>query len=184
MEPAPAQQFADTLSALSRIADPAERAVRGHELQEAIKASTAWLRAVVDESVAELRGSMSLAQIAELLGVSVQRVSQIATGKHGAARPRPSLIYAFRMLDGLPGQWYGEPGALPEGNYATGTINFNPRNPSPFAGRTLQVRYGPVPDDGLPSYLHGYTTVNGRSMRPTAAVQDLLFGTHLSKMTH
>lgn len=32
--------------------------------------------------------------------------------------------------------------------------------------------------------LQGYTTVNGRSIQPTAAVQDLLFGTHLSKMPH
>jgi hypothetical protein len=180
MEPTPAQRFRDALTALGTITDPGERAVRGHELQEAVKASAAWLRTVVDESVAELREGMTLAQIAEMLGVSVQRTSQIATGKHGTARPRPSLIYAFRVLDGPPGQWHGEPGALPEGGYATGTISFNPHNPSPFAGRTLEVRYGPVPDDGLPAYLQGYTTVNGRSIRPTAAVQDLLFGTQLS----
>jgi transcriptional regulator with XRE-family HTH domain len=184
VEPTPTQRFREALTALGDITDPGERAVRGHELQEAVKASAAWLRTVVDESVAELREGMTLAQIAEMLGVSVQRTSQIATGKHGTARPRPSLIYAFRVLDSPPGQWHGEPGALPEGSYATGTINFsNPHNPSPFAGRTLEVRYGPVPDDGLPAYLQGYTTVNGRSIRPTAAVQDLLFGTQLSRTT-
>lgn len=84
--PAPARQFRDALSALSLIASPAERAVHGHELQKAIKGSTARLRAIVDESVAELRETMSLAQVAGMLGVSVQRVSQIATGKHRAAR--------------------------------------------------------------------------------------------------
>ena len=181
MEPTPAQQFRDALSALDRITDPAERALRGHELQEAVKASAVWLRGVVDGSVAELREGMSLAQIAEKLGVSVQRISQIATGTHGAARPRPSLIYAFRVVGDPASQWHGEPGALTQG-YGTGIITFRPHNlnPSPFAGKTLEVRYGPVPDDGLPAYLQGYTTVNGRSMRPTAIVQDLLFGTHLS----
>ncbi len=153
-----------------------ERAIQGHELQEAMKASAAHVRAVVDEAVAELRGGMTLAQIAELLGVSVQRISQIATGKHGAARPRPSLIYAFRVLGEEPGRWHGEPGALPHGSYSTGTIDFNPgTNPSPFAGKTLELRYGPVPDDGLPSYLQGYTTVNGWRMRPTGIVQEELF---------
>lgn len=60
-------------------------------------------------------------------------------------------------------------------------LTFRPYNPdpSPFAGKTLEVRYGPVPDDGLSAYLQGYTRVNGRSMRPTAIVQDLLFGMHL-----
>ena len=82
MEPTPAQRFRDALTALGAITDPGERAVRGHELQEAVKASAAWLRTVVDESVAELREGMTLAQIAEMLGVSVQRTSQIATGCH------------------------------------------------------------------------------------------------------
>jgi hypothetical protein len=176
MEATPAQRFREALTALSRITDPAERAVQAHELQEATKASAAHLRAIVEESVAELRDRMSLAQIAELLGVSVQRISQIATGKHGTARPRPSLIYAFRVRGEQPGHWYGEPGALPEGSYQTGTIDFNPgTNPSPYGGNTLEVRYGPAPDDGLPAYLQGYTTVNGVRIRPTATVQEELF---------
>jgi predicted XRE-type DNA-binding protein len=176
MESTPVQRFREALTALSRITDPAERAIQAHELQEATKASAAHLRAVVGESVAELRSRMSLAQIADLLGVSVQRISQIATGKHGTARSRPSLIYAFRILDDQPGRWHGQPGALPEGSYQTGTIDFNPgTNPSPYAGNTLEVRYGPVPDDGLPAYLQGYTTVNGLRIRPTAIVQEELF---------
>jgi len=141
-----------------------------------VKASTAHLRSVVDEAVAELRGQMSLAQIAELLGVSVQRVSQIATGKHGAARPGPSLIYAYR-IPGHGSGWHGQPDALPIGSYGAGTITFNPgTSPSPVApGTPIEVRYGPVPDDGLPAYLQGYTTVNGRQVRPTAIVQNELF---------
>ena len=176
MEPSPAQRFRDILADLGRIPDPAERAVQAHELQEAAKASAAHLRAVLGGSVAELRNRMSLAQVAELLGVSVQRTSQIATGKHGTARPRPSLIYAFRVLGNQLGGWHGEPGALPEGGYQSGRIDFDPGpNPSPYAGMMLEVRYGPVPDDGLPAYLQGYTTVNGIRMRATAAVQGELF---------
>jgi hypothetical protein len=158
-------------SSLVRAASTA-RSAQAHELQEAAKASAAYMRAVVGESVAELRNRMSLAQIAQILGVSVQRTSQIATGKHGAARPRPTLIYAFRVVGDRPGRWHGEPGALPEGRYQTGRIGFNPGpNPSPYAGTTLEVRYGPVPDDGLPAYLQGYTTVNGMRIRATATVQ-------------
>jgi predicted XRE-type DNA-binding protein len=174
MEPSPAQRFRDILADLGRIPDPAERAVQAHELQEAAKASASHLRAVLGGSVAELRNRMSLAQIAEMLGVSVQRISQIATGKHGTARPRPNLIYAFQVLGER--RWHGEPSALPEGGYQSGRIDFNPGpNPSPYAGMTLEVRYGPVPDDGLPAYLQGYTTVNGIRMRATAAVQGELF---------
>jgi hypothetical protein len=176
MELSPVQRFRDILADLGRIPDPAERAVQAHELQEAAKASAAHLRAVLGESVAELRNWMSLAQIAQMLGVSVQRTSQIATGKHGVARPRPTLIYAFRVLGDRPDHWHGEPGALPEGLYQTGQIDFNPGpNPSPYGGTTLEVRYGPVPDDGLPAYLQGYTTVNGMRIRATATVQGELF---------
>ena len=86
------------------------------------------------------------------------------------------LIYAFRVLGDRPGRWYGEPETLPEGSYQTSTIDFNPGpNPSPYAGSTLEVRYGPVPDDGLPAYLQGYTTVNGMRIRATAIVQEELF---------
>jgi len=176
VEQTPAQRFREALTDLGQVTDPAERAVQAHQLQEATRASAAHLRAIIEAAVAELRTRMSLAQIAELLGVSMQRISQIATGKHGTARPRPSLVYAFRVLDDQPGPWHGQPDALPKGSYETGTIDFNPGpNPSPYTGSTLEVRYGPVPDDGLPAYLHGYTTVNGMRIRPTAIIQEELF---------
>ena len=142
MEPSPAQRFRDILADLGRIPDPAERAVQAHELQEAAKASASHLRAVLGGSVAELRNRMSLAQIAEMLGVSVQRTSQIATGKHGTARHRPSLIYAFRVLGNQLGGWHGEPGALPEGGYQSGRIDFNP-GPNPTPSEAERVVAGP-----------------------------------------
>jgi hypothetical protein len=176
VEQTAAQRFHEALADLSRITDPAERAVQAHQLQEATRASAAHLRAIVETSVVELRSGMSLAQTSELLGVSMQRISQIATGKHGTDRSRPSLIYSFRVVGDQPGPWHGQPEALPAGSYQTSTIDFNPGpNPSPYAGSTLEVRYGPVADDGLPAYLQGYTTVDGMRIRGTAIVQDELF---------
>jgi hypothetical protein len=181
----PAQRYQDALNALSRITDPAERASEGHRLQEAIQASTQWLRGTVDQSVAELRDRhrRPLSEIAQSLGVTVQRVSQMASGKHGTARPGPTLIYAFRIHDaGPPGSWQGEPDALKSG-YGTAVIGFYPdRGNSEFAGHELEIRFGQVPDDRLPSFLQGYTTVNGVRMRPTAVVQDLLFGTRAASL--
>lgn len=183
MQNTPSQRYQDALTALSRITDPAERAREGHRLQEVIQASAQWLRGTVDQSVAELRGQhrKPLSEIAQMLGVTVQRISQMANSKHGAARPGPTLIYAFRIHDtSPPGPWQGEPGALTSG-YGTAFIGFYPNGGNrAFAGHELEIRFGQVPDDRLPSFLQGYTTVNGVRMRPTAVVQDLLFGTSLA----
>ncbi|MGH3225208.1 MAG: hypothetical protein ACRDPY_42090 [Streptosporangiaceae bacterium] len=183
MKDTPVQRYQDALTALCRIADPADRAREGHRLQEAIQASTQWLRGTVDRSVAELRDQhrKPLHEIAQMLGVTVQRISQMANSKHGAARPGPTLIYAFRVRDtDPPGSWQGEPDALTSG-YGTAVIGFYPNGGNPvFVGHELDIRYGQVPDDRLPSFLQGYTTVNGVRMRPTALVQDLLFGTSLA----
>lgn len=179
----PSQHYQDALAAVSRITDPAERAREGHRLQEAIQASAQWLRGTVDQSVAELRDRhrKPLSEIAQMLGVTVQRISQMANSKHGTARPGPTLIYAFRTHDtSPPGLWQGDPDALKTG-YSSALIGFYPSSGNPaFAGHELEIRFGPVPDDRLPSFLHGYTTVNGVRMRPTALVQDLLFGTSLA----
>jgi DNA-directed RNA polymerase specialized sigma subunit len=78
----PAELATDAITALARIKDPRERAVRGHELQVVIKDAPVHLRPLVDSAVAELRKEMSVAQVAKLLGVSEQRVSQMATGRH------------------------------------------------------------------------------------------------------
>ena len=82
METTPAQLAAAAVDALARIADPRERAIQGHELQTVIRDAPALLRPLVDSAVAELRREMTVAQVAELLGVSEQRISQMATGRH------------------------------------------------------------------------------------------------------
>lgn len=88
MDQTPAGHFAAALSALDGIADPCERAVQGHELQRAMQAATPRIRATVDGAVAALRPGVTLAQIATLLGVSVQRAGQIATSRHHSAKPQ------------------------------------------------------------------------------------------------
>jgi DNA-directed RNA polymerase specialized sigma subunit len=82
MDETPAQLATNAIAALARIEDPRERAIRGHELQVVIKDAPVQLRPLVDSAVAELRKEMSVAQVAALLGVSEQRVSQMATGRH------------------------------------------------------------------------------------------------------
>ncbi len=176
-EKTPAEQLLSAIAALEAITDPAKRAKAGHTLQETMKGATTTVRAITDAAVREQRDAgASLADIARALGVSVQRVSQMATGKHGTGRRNPPLIYAFRVADD-PGDdgWYGEENALPQGQFETGFIDFEPAVRNRFAGHRLQVRYGPVPDDGLPPAMHAYTTVNGRRLRSTEKVQQLLF---------
>lgn len=89
MDQTPARLAADALTAVARIQDARERAIRGHELQVVLKDAPVVLRPLVDSAVAELRKDMSVAQVAELLGVSEQRVSQMATGRH---RHKPTVL--------------------------------------------------------------------------------------------
>lgn len=86
------------------------------------------------------------------------------------------LIYAFRIagLDTEP--WHGEFDALPKGSYETGVINFMPERTGPYSGRTLEVRYGDIGDDGMEPYLRAYAMVNYRRIGLRADIQHELFG--------
>lgn len=90
----------------------------------------------------------------------------------GQPRPVAGVIYAFRPAGG---RWHGHPRALPEGQYGTATMDFQPVAPNRFTGQ-LEIRYGDIHDDVLPSY-YVFTTVEGKRMRPTTVVHELLFGT-------
>lgn len=80
-----------------------------------------------------------------------------------------------------PGSWQGESGALPDSGFGTATSGSTPNSGNTaFAGHELEIRFGQVPNDRLQSFFQGYTSVNGVGMRPTAIVQDLLFGTSLT----
>ena len=80
----PDDQFRDAVAALERVDDPKRRAVLGHELQVAMKDEQREkaIRSIVDAAVVELRKTMSGAEVAALLEVSEQRISQMATGRH------------------------------------------------------------------------------------------------------
>jgi hypothetical protein len=104
-----------------------------------------------------------------------------------AGRPGPGrrsrsqpVIYFIQAEDG---RTIGDPDLLPAGQYGTGLLLFNPPNSDlPFAGQTLTVRFGAVPEPptnpALSSWAH-ITLADGsyRRLRPTLAVQDELFGT-------
>jgi hypothetical protein len=176
-EKTPAQQLLDAITALENTEDPENRAMRGHALQEVMRASTARVREITDGAVRELRDAGSpLAELSKRLGVSMARVSQMAAGQRTSRpRPTPPVIYAFRMTDGDDQQWYGDAEAVPAGEFEVGYIDFQPAVRNRFAGHRLQVRFGPVADDGLRPEMHAYTTVNGRRLRVTAGLQDFLF---------
>jgi hypothetical protein len=171
----PTDHLDQAVTALDGLTDPAERAVEGHRLQEALKGTSGRVRAITDAAVAELRRTMPLADVAGLLGVSVQRASQMATSKHsGKKRPAPSVIYAVRIAG--EETWLGQPEALPEGDYQTVLWHPKTGRGNRFDDADLEVRIGPVEDDLLPSF-YTFTTLAGRRVRPTRAVHELVFGT-------
>ena len=104
------------------------------------------------------------------------RSAQAAQQRFQRRTARPDLIYAFRAdEDGEP--WHGEPGLLPDGEYETACLDFQPASPRPMSGRRLELRYGPVGDaEVMPAYLRAYALVDGRRIAATAAVQKELFG--------
>jgi hypothetical protein len=90
---------------------------------------------------------------------------------------RPAiLIYAFRIADEPDVPWHGNVDALAPDEYETGLIDFNPARPGPYSGKTLEVRYGDVGDDGMEPYLRGFAMVNNRRIGTRADVQQELFG--------
>lgn len=132
---------------------------------------TPRLRAITDRAVAEMRETASLAEVAGLLGVSRARVSQMATGKHGANRPVPSVIYAVRVVGDT--DWYGRPDALPDGQYFETRWHPVTGKGNRFDGADLEIRYGTVEDHMLPA-MQAWTLVDGRPLRPSAELTELL----------
>ena len=97
--------------------------------------------------------------------------------RRGRPTGKTNIIYAFRPIGDTDARWYGDPNALPPGDYETGEIDFQPALANHFRGR-LEIRYGPVStEDDSPPSTFAYTTVNNTRMRPTPAVHELLFGT-------
>jgi hypothetical protein len=94
-------------------------------------------------------------------------------------RPFPGdhAVYAFRSEDGI---WFGSDDQLPQGQFGTGWLTFDPPNApgSKFAGEELLVRYGSW--DGEVSFHAPLIRETGSSspmrVRATYEVIDWLFG--------
>ncbi|MCX5380388.1 RNA polymerase subunit sigma-70 [Streptomyces sp. NBC_00091] len=71
---------------LAAIPDPVDRARAVGTVLDAVPALQAELRAARQAAVVELRATQSLAEVANTLGISVPRVSQIASGVSRTSR--------------------------------------------------------------------------------------------------
>ena len=80
------------------------------------------------------------------------------------------------MVGELDAPWHGEVDSLAGGDFETGVIDFYPAQPGPYSGRTLEVRYGDVGDDGLEPYLRAFAMVNNRRIGTRRDIRYELFG--------
>lgn len=119
------------------------------------------------------QGRMPWREIAQHLGLGSEQAAQQRYQR--LARSPETLIYAFRVAGEKDTPWHGRPDALPDGEYQTGTIYFQPSQAGPFSGQTLELRYGPVDLPCEPGHLRAYAQVRNRRIAPTTEVQQELF---------
>jgi hypothetical protein len=140
--------------------------------------------AALDQRLAETR-EINLVTLLRQRGVPWREIAQhrgLQSAQAAQQRyrrltePPEDMIYAFRAADEKDAPWHGDHDALPDGQFRTGRIDFNPAMPRPYSGRTLELRYGPVEAEAAPAYLRAYAHVNGRRIPATAALQQELFG--------
>lgn len=81
-----AEAIRSVIANLAAIPDPADRARAVGAALDAVPDLQAELRATRQAAVIELRATRSLAEVAALLGISVPRVSQIASGVSRTAK--------------------------------------------------------------------------------------------------
>jgi hypothetical protein len=157
------------IQAIAAITDPADRARVAADVAEEMER-------VRLEALGQARAHMSLREIgADILGgVSPQRADQVVKNFRRGTLDRAA--YAFR--DTADGTVHGPWDKLPEGAFETAALPFNPSSPSPFAGRHLEVRYGPW----APSEVNTYTlhlqvegVPNGVVMRDTVELHAILY---------
>jgi hypothetical protein len=88
------------------------------------------------------------------------------------------MVYAFRVVGDSGEPWYGDSNALPEEGYRVTRLEFEPDpNLSPFAGQTLEMRHGLMPDDGEAPYMRAHAQVGEplRRVSVRADVREILF---------
>ncbi|WP_405980375.1 RNA polymerase subunit sigma-70 [Streptomyces sp. NBC_00158] len=83
---APADALRAVIADLAAVPDPVERARALAAVLDAVPGFQAELRAARQAAVIELRATRSLAEVAAALGISVPRVSQIASGVSRSAK--------------------------------------------------------------------------------------------------
>jgi hypothetical protein len=124
------------ITAISSVEDPVERARIAHYAIEELR------RVRDDGFIAARQAGRTFAEIGAAVDASAQYIDRIV---RGVQKDTAGLAaYAFRDT---AGDWHGKPNGLPVGEYSTGWLEVNPVSPSPFAGRRLEVRYGPWVQD-------------------------------------
>lgn len=110
---------------------------------------------------------------------TTEAIQRWITGRPGPGyRDRsPGVIYFIEAEDG---RTIGNRDALPEGQYRTAEMFFNPADSDlPFAGQRLTVRYGPVSEDSVNPALYAYGTftedAGNKRLRATFEIQNKLF---------
>lgn len=81
MDSTPVDAANAAIDAAIAISDPAERALAVTGLLDAVHERRFELRAARESAVLQLRETRKLREVAELLGLSIPRVDQIAKGK-------------------------------------------------------------------------------------------------------
>ncbi|MFJ3878311.1 hypothetical protein ACIPW5_12715 [Streptomyces sp. NPDC090077] len=156
---APADALRAVIADLAAVPDPADRARAVAAVLDAVPGLQAELRAVRQAAVVELRATRSLAEVAAVLGISVPRVSQIASGisrsaRHGAASPeepeedaRPAGPAALAPPAGRDGVTFAEIAAHygKSARYVAGDDRWgrHPEWPAPTGKRGRSLEYDP-----------------------------------------
>lgn len=158
----------NAVEAVAAIPDAADRArIAEHVADE--------MERIRLEALGEAAKTMTLRQIGtDLLGgVSPQRADQIIKN----ARRGSTSIAAYAFRDTADDTVHGPWDALPDGAFSEGMLLFNPVSPSPFAGHTLTVRYGPWAS-GVNVYalhVHHIGADGGALVRDTVELHRILF---------
>jgi hypothetical protein len=164
--------------------DPIRRA----QILADAESQLAWaVRSAVEECLA----NHSWAQIGQAVGLSKEsawrqydsqgpivtvKAAQSKTSANVSSLQPEAAVYAFQTDSG---EWFGPHDMLPESEYRTAFMPFNPSNPETnrFASQSLRARYGPWAGDVS---FHAALLIEAdgtqRRVRVTDEILDMLFG--------